>query len=69
MLIFQHLHIKECVNYEVLKNIIDNTDEKDLVKVVEERYEELVPKHITTEDIIASINYLLNLSHGLGETR
>ena len=29
----------------------------------EERYEELVPKHITTEDIIASINYLLNLQH------
>ena len=26
-----------------------------------------MPKHITTEDMIASINYLLNLSHGLGE--
>ena len=61
------LHFKELVNYTVLKNIIDNTDEKDLVKTLEERYEELVPKHITTEDIIASINYLLNLSHGLGE--
>ena len=60
------LHFKELVNYEVLKSIIDTTDEKDLVKVIEERYDELVPKHITTEDIIASINYLLNLSHGLG---
>ena len=29
--------------------------------------DELVPKHITTEDMIASINYLLNLSHGLGK--
>ena len=29
--------------------------------------EELIPKHITTEDIIASINYLLNLSNGLGK--
>ena len=61
------LHFKEFVNYNVLKNIIDNTEEKDLVKVLQERYDELVPKHITTEDMIASINYLLNLSHGLGK--
>ena len=61
------LHFKELVNYNVLKNIIDNTDKKDLVKVLQERYDELVPKHITTEDMIASINYLLNLSHGLGK--
>ena len=61
------LHIKELVNYNVLRNIIDNTDEKGLVKVIEERMEELIPKHITTEDIIASINYLLNLSNGLGK--
>ena len=60
------LHIKELVNYNVLKNIIDNTEEKDLVKALKERIDELVPKHITTEDMIASINYLLNLSHGLG---
>ena len=61
------LHFKELVNYNVLKNIIDNTSEEDLVKTIEERQEELVPKHITTEDMIASINYLLNLSHGLGK--
>jgi DNA-directed RNA polymerase subunit beta len=62
------LHIKELVNYEVLKNIIDTTDEKDLIKMLKERYDELVPKHITTEDMIASINYLLNFSDGLGKT-
>ncbi len=61
------LHFKDEVNYEVLKNIIENTSEQDLVKVIEERYEELVPKHITTEDIIASVNYLLNMYHGLGK--
>ena len=61
------LHIRELVNYNILKNIVDNTEEKDLVKALEERMEELVPKHITTEDMIASINYLLNLSHGLNE--
>ena len=60
------VHFKENVNYEVLKNIIENTDSKNLVKTIQERHDELVPKHITTEDIIASINYVLNLSHGLG---
>ncbi len=62
------LHIKELVNYEVLKNIIDNTDKKDLKKAIEERMNELVPKHIVTEDMISSINYLLNLQYGLGRT-
>ncbi len=61
------LHFREMVNYNILKNIIDNTDKKDLVKIIEERQSELTPKYITTEDMIASINYLLNLSHGLGK--
>ncbi len=61
------LHIKELVNYEVLKNIIDNTKKEDLVKIIDERMDELVPKIITTEDMIASINYLLNISQGLGK--
>ena len=60
------LHFKEYVNYEVLKSILDTTDKKDLHKVLKERKEELIPKHVTTEDIIASISYLLNLDHGLG---
>ena len=60
------LNFKEYVNYEVLKNILENTDKKDLHKVLAERKGELVPKHVTTEDIIASISYLLNLDHGLG---
>ena len=60
------LHFKEYVNYEVLKSILDNTEEKDLHKTLEERKDELVPKHVTNEDIIASINYVFNLDHGLG---
>ena len=62
----EDLGIKELVNYEVLKTILDNTNKKELKKVVQERKDELVPKHITTEDIIASVSYLLNLQHGLG---
>ena len=60
------INIKEKVNYAVLKNILETTDEKDLVNVINERKDELVPKNIVTEDMIASINYLLNLQYGLG---
>jgi len=60
------LNIKEYVNYEVLKNILETTNKKDLKVVIEERKEELVPSHIVTEDMIASINYLLNLQYDLG---
>ena len=61
------LHFKEYVNYEVLKSILDTTDPEKLHKVLAQREEELIPKHITTEDIIASVSYLLNLDFGLGE--
>ena len=59
--------IKELVNYQVLKDILEKTDKKDLVAEIKARKEELVPKHITNEDILASISYLLNLYHGLGK--
>ena len=61
------LHFKEYVNYEVLKSILDTTEPEKLHKVLKQREEELVPKHVTTEDIIASISYLLGLDYGLGE--
>ena len=61
------LHFKEYVNYEVLKSILDTTEPEKLHKVLKQREEELIPKHVTTEDIIASISYLLGLDYGLGE--
>ena len=64
---YKKLNIKLKVNYAVLKDIIENTDTKDLEKEIEKRLDELVPKHITTEDMIASVSCLLNLSHGLGK--
>ncbi len=66
--VLKDVKVKELVNYEVLKNILDNTEEKDLAKVINERMDELVPKHVTTEDILGSVSYLLNLDHGLGKT-
>ena len=61
------MHFKEGVNYGVLKSIIDTTAKKDLHDVIKERYNELVPMTITTDDMIASISYLLNLEYGLGD--
>ena len=61
------LKIKELVNYQALKDIIEHTEEKDLHDVLKERITDLVPHNITNEDIIASISYLLNLYHGLGK--
>ena len=60
------LHFKEGVNYNVLKSIMDTTPEEKLHDVLKERHEELVPLTITTEDMIASISYLLNLDYGIG---
>ena len=64
--VLKGIKIKEEVNYAVLKHLLEETDEKKLKKAIEENMSELVPKHITTEDIIASVSYLLNLAHGLG---
>ena len=64
---YSDLIIKEDVNYEVLKNILENTEESKLKEAIRDRMEELVPKHITTEDMLASVNYLLCLQYGLGK--
>ena len=61
------LHFKEGVNYNVLKSIMDTTPDEKLHDVIKERYNELVPLTITTEDMIASVSYLLNLDYGIGK--
>ncbi len=60
------LGFEERVNYAVLKEILAETKEKDLYKTLKENYDRLLPNHITKEDMIASINYLNNLAHGIG---
>ena len=62
------LNDEEKVYYPLLSKLIaEATDEDDLKKKIRENKAELVPKHITIEDIIASINYLLHLEHGVGK--
>lgn len=58
--------ITEKVRFDILCEILDNTAEADIVKVLKERRDELVPKHITRDDILATIGYLVNICSGFG---
>ncbi|MBQ5316900.1 MAG: DNA-directed RNA polymerase subunit beta [Oscillospiraceae bacterium] len=59
--------INELVSFTVLCDILDNAADADEVEEqVRQRVDELVPKHITIEDINASISYFINLCEGVG---
>ena len=61
------LNIKELVNVRILREILDNfSDEEAVLNEIKNRMDELVPKHITKDDIVATISYQLNLTHGVG---
>ncbi|MGN0347200.1 MAG: DNA-directed RNA polymerase subunit beta [Lachnospiraceae bacterium] len=62
------LGITEYVYWPVLKRILREYEDKpeELADAIEKNIQELVPKHITKSDIIASINYNLALEHGIG---
>ncbi len=65
----KELGITEDVYYPVLKNILaDHTDIEDIKDAIKKNVNELVPKHITKEDIIASINYNIHLEYGIGHS-
>jgi len=59
--------ITEKVQYAVLKEILANNVERDQIrKALKEKFNDLIPKHVTTNDIISSINYIINLDYGIG---
>ena len=61
------LGIEEKVYLPVLMNILESNDDADSFKAaVKANMHELVPKHITMEDIMASINYCIHLDYGIG---
>ncbi len=63
------LGVKGFVNSEVLFHILEsNPKKKDLVEALRNAYAELSCPTITMDDIIASVNYCLNLEYGLGNT-
>ncbi len=61
--------ITEDVYYPVLEKLLEEYDnEEDLKKAAEASVSELIPKHITKEDILASINYNMHLEYGIGNS-
>lgn len=59
--------VKEKVYYPILCEILENSENAEEIKAaVKERFHELIPIHITVEDIIASINYVLHLDYEFG---
>ncbi len=64
----KELGITELVYYPVLQQILDeySGDPAQLAEVIRKNVHELIPKHITKEDILASINYNIHLEYGIG---
>ena len=64
------LGITENVYYPALRDILinyqDNEDPEALAEALKQNVHELVPKHVTKEDILASINYNMHLEYGIG---
>ncbi len=66
----EELGIHEQVYYPALREILlkyqDNEDPEALADALKKSVHELIPKHITKEDILASINYNMHLEYGIG---
>ncbi len=59
--------VTELVFYPALQNILaEVTDSGELKDVIKRSIHDLIPKHITKEDILASINYNMHLEGGIG---
>ena len=63
----KELGINEEVYYPVLAEILaENETEEELKDAIKRNVHELIPKHITKEDIFATINYCMNIEYGIG---
>ena len=61
------LGINEKVSFKALKEILeDSENEEELKENIRLKADDLVPKHITIDDIIATVSYFLNLCEGVG---
>ena len=63
------LGVNERVYYPVLERILEeNEDIEDIKSAIKKNISDLIPKHITKEDILASINYNIHLEYGIGNS-
>ena len=58
--------VDELVSFPVLCALLEQYSGEELKEAVRENLDNLIPKHITVEDMMASINYLNSLAHGVG---
>ena len=64
----RELGVTEKVYYPVLEQLLkDNEDGEDLAEAIKQNIGDLIPKHITRDDIYASINYNMHLEYGIGK--
>jgi len=63
------VEVDELVRFPVLNEILEQFEtEEDIKNAIRERIDDLIPKHIINDDILASINYHLCLQYGIGST-
>ena len=64
----EEVGVTEAVYYPVLAGLLEETagDIDELKEEIHKNIHELIPKHITKEDILASINYNIHLEYGMG---
>ena len=63
----EELGVTELVYYPVLEKILEENDTlEDRIAAIRRDIHDLIPKHITREDIFASINYNMHLEYGIG---
>ncbi|MDL2273007.1 DNA-directed RNA polymerase subunit beta [Oscillospiraceae bacterium OttesenSCG-928-G22] len=60
--------VTEKVRSSVLFELLDTLTGDDLKAAIRSRLDELIPKHIIPDDILASVCYMLNLGHGIATT-
>ena len=58
--------ITEQVYYPVLKKLMEENKGEELIKAIEKSVNELIPKHITKEDIFATVNYNMHIEEHIG---
>ncbi|MBQ9978055.1 MAG: DNA-directed RNA polymerase subunit beta [Clostridia bacterium] len=63
------LGVNEKVSFKVLKDILENNStEEEISEAIKANIDALIPKHITIDDIFATINYFVNLHYDIGTT-
>ena len=64
----EELGITEYVYYPALAKLLEEYDGEELEEAIKNSISELIPKHITKEDILASINYNMHLEYEIGSS-